>query len=234
MKKFSAALRTINWDFLSTFASTQESYDHFSETFLSLYNLYFPEYSKFINKNVHSIFPWMTKGLLVSRLKKIYLCKINLKKPSVSSSMEYKNYRNLYAKILKASKKLYYQNQLIKYQSDCKKTWEILRKAINNSKKSVNSIQSIIVNGTSIHDPATMADQFNNFFVNIATKIVEEIHPVTDKLTDPPPLTVPVSSFKFLDEPLTLSEIQSSIDQLKNKATVDSDGISSIFLKKIA
>ena len=234
MKKFSAALRTINWDFLSTFASTQESYDHFSETFLSLYNLYFPECSKFINKNVHSIFPWMTKGLLVSRLKKIYLCKINLKKPSVSSSMEYKNYRNLYAKILKASKKLYYQNQLIKYQSDCKKTWEILRKAINNSKKSVNSIQSIIVNGTSIHDPATMADQFNNFFVNIATKIVEEIHPVTDKLTDPPPLTVPVSSFKFLDEPLTLSEIQSSIDQLKNKATVDSDGISSIFLKKIA
>ena len=148
--------------------------------------------------------------------------------------MDYKNYRNLYAKILKASKKLYYQNQLIKYQSDCKKTWEILRKAINNSKKSVNSIQSIIVNGTSIHDPATMADQFNNFFVNIATKIVEEIHPVTDKLTDPPHLTVPVSSFKFLDEPLTLSEIQSSIDQLKNKATVDSDGISSIFLKKIA
>ena len=85
--------------------------------------------------------------------------------------MDYKNYRNLYAKILKASKKLYYQNQLIKYQSDCKKTWEILRKAINNSKKSVNSIQSIIVNGTSIHDPATMADQFNNFLSILPRKL---------------------------------------------------------------
>ena len=96
---------------------------------------------KKINKNVHGFHPWMTKGLLISRCKKISLCKSSIKHPSANIISIYKNYRNLYAKIIRASKKLFYEQQLAKYQSDCKKTWQILRKAINNSNKSVNSIK---------------------------------------------------------------------------------------------
>ena len=134
----------------------------------------------------------------------------------------------MYAKILKASKKLYYDNQLVKYQSDCKKTWEILRKVINKSKRSDNSITSIISEGKTIYNPGLIADKFNEFFVNIATKIVEEIHPSTDAH----PTAESDFSFKFSEEPLTISEIQESIEQLKNKSTVDSDGLLSIFIKK--
>ena len=234
VQKFSAAIRAINWDYLNVFSSTQDSYDHFSETFFSIYNLYFPERSKYLNKNFHSIFPWMTKGLLVSRSKKILLCKLNLKKPSETTLSDYKTYRNMYAKILKASKKLYYDNQLVKYQSDCKKTWEILRKVINKSKRSDNSITSIISEGKTIYNPGLIADKFNEFFVNIATKIVEEIHPSTQNLSDAHPTAESDLSFKFSEEPLTISEVQESIEQLKNKSTVDSDGLSSIFIKRIA
>ena len=105
----------------------------------------------------------MTKGLLASRSKKILLCKLNLKKPSETTLSDYKTYRNMYAKILKASKKLYYDNQLVKYQSDCKKTWEILRKVINKSKRSDNSITSIISEGKTIYNPGLIANKFNDY-----------------------------------------------------------------------
>ena len=108
IQKFSAALRNIIWEFLKTFDNTQDAYDHFSETFFSLYNLYFPECSKFLNKNIHSIFFWMTKGLLVSRSRKILLHKLSLKNPSPNSIQLYKNFRNTYSRILKASKKIYF------------------------------------------------------------------------------------------------------------------------------
>ena len=77
-----------------------------------------------------------------------------------------------------------------------------------------------------------MAEKFNEFFVNIAQKIVEEIHPV-DQLTTSPPKIAPITSFNFSNNPLTLSEIYESIELLKNKKNSDTDGISSAFVKKI-
>ena len=171
IQKFSAALRNINWEFLNTFDNTQDAYDHFSETFFSLSNLYFPECSKFLNKNIHSIFPWMTKGLLVSRSRKILLHKLSFIGASPTSIQLYKNFRNTYSRILKASKKIYFQNQLIKHQSDCKKMWEILQKAVNNSNKSSNSIQTIIHNGVSIDDSYTMAKNSMNFLLILHRKL---------------------------------------------------------------
>ena len=109
----------------------------------------------------------------------------------------YKNYRNLYAKVIRASKKLYNEQQLSKYQSDCKKTWQILRKAINNSNKSENSIKNIIVDGLSIDNPAIMADNFNKFFSSIAEKIVEQIHPATFNLPDSPENIPNTDNFSF-------------------------------------
>ena len=103
----------------------------------------------------------------------------------------------MYAKIIRASKKLYYEQQPAKYQSDCKKTWQILCKAINNSNKSDNSIKHIIVDGLSIDNPAIMADNFNKFFSSIAEKIVEQIHPATFNLPDSPENIPNTDNFSF-------------------------------------
>ena len=233
-KRFSASLRSINWDILSSYDSTQDTYDCFSETFFTLYNLHFPLLSKKLNKNVHGFHPWMTKGLLISRCKKISLCKSSIKHPSADTISIYKNYRNLYAKIIRASKKLFYEQQLVKYQSDCKKTWQILRKAINNSNKSTNSIKNIIVNGLSIDNPAMMANNFNKFFASVAEKIVEQIHPANVSLPDSPVNVPGFENFSFSSEPLTLSEIHETIEQLKSKNSSDNDGLSVTFLKKIS
>ena len=159
------------------------------------------------------------------------VCKFSLKNPTDASITCYKKYRNLYAKTIIASKKLYFEQQLLKYQSDSKKTWEILRKAINNSNKSDNSIQSIIVDGNIVENPAILADKFNEFFTNSAEKIVQDIYPSN---IDVPIIPTVHDPFSFSSNPLTLTEIQETIEQLKSKNTHDSDGLSSNFVKSIS
>ncbi len=77
--QFANAINQINWDILSIYHDTQAAYDYFSETFLSLFNMYFPVLSKKANKNNIPMNPWMSKGLLISRRQKILLCSKSLK-----------------------------------------------------------------------------------------------------------------------------------------------------------
>ena len=83
--------------------------------------MYFPVLSKKANKNNIPMNPWMSKGLLISRRHKILLCSKSLKYPTTNNKNIYTNYRNLYSKIIKAAKKLYFQNKLSNNQLDAKK-----------------------------------------------------------------------------------------------------------------
>jgi hypothetical protein len=52
-----------------------------------------------------------------------------------------------------------------------------LRKIVNNSKKSENSIQNIVVNGIFYEDPSIIAEKFNEFFTGAAKNIIDKIPP---------------------------------------------------------
>ena len=221
---------------MSDINSTQHTYDYFSETFLTLFNLYFPILTKKPNKNNHPMNPWMSKGLLISRKQKIFLCTHSLRNPTRANKENYCNYRNIYTKMIKLAKKMYFQDKLAKHQSDVKKTWEIIRQAINNKHKKSNSIQSIIHNNVTFNDPLLIANEFNLFFTKVAHKILEDIKPTksqltTQKIKPSPNIQVP---FSFNDNPLTIQEISNAIDSLKPKNTLDFEGISSNFLRKIS
>jgi hypothetical protein len=129
---------------------------------------------------------------------------------------------------------LYFQNQLKKYQSNLKKTWQTLRKAMNLTTSKDNSINKILVNNEFISDPKNMADQFNLYFSNIANDVVSNINPILEN-TGPvlPNDDVHVNNFSFAAEPVTCNEIAEAAASLKDKATQDFRGLSSIFVKKI-
>ena len=95
INKFSANIRATNWNGLFNISNVQEAYDLFSDTFFTFYNLHFPLLKKKLNKNIHPINPWMTKGLLISRKRKIELCNLSLKDPNPLNILNFKNYRNL-------------------------------------------------------------------------------------------------------------------------------------------
>ena len=161
---FSESLRSISWNRISSINDVHDSYNEFSNIFHELYNLHFPLLQKNLNKNAQGFEPWILKGILISRLRKIALCKASVKNPSPQLINEFKTYRNLYNKVIKTSKKLYFQSELIKNQSNLKKTCLLLRKAVNNKSKKDNSIQNIIFKGSLVNNPLLMAEHFNVFY----------------------------------------------------------------------
>ena len=159
------------------------------------------------------------------------MCKESVKNPCPQLINEFKTFRNLYNKIIKTAKKLYFESELIKHQSNLKKTWLLLRKAINNKSKKDNSIQNIIINGSLISDPFSMAEHFNVFFSNVANDIVSKIHPVNTPLLNTEHIVD--SPHNFSNDPVTSGEILEAMDLINKKSTQDFNGISTIFLKKI-
>ena len=72
----------------------------------------------------------MSTGLLTSRRKKLELYKLYLSDKTALNFSNYKSYRNLFNKLIKASKKLHYENELQKNQKDPKAMWKILNESI--------------------------------------------------------------------------------------------------------
>jgi len=63
----------------------------------------------------------MTRGLLISRATKLKLHKTSLLDPSPPNILKCKTYRNLFNKILRASKKEYFESGLLKAKKNPKK-----------------------------------------------------------------------------------------------------------------
>jgi hypothetical protein len=104
---------------------------------------------------------------------------------------------------------------------------------MNISASKDNSIQKFFVNNEFVTDAKKMADHFNLYFSNIASDIVKNVNPVADESIPIIPNGPPNDSvFSFSTEPVTISEISEAALALKDKATQDFMGLSSIFVKK--
>jgi Reverse transcriptase (RNA-dependent DNA polymerase)/Endonuclease/Exonuclease/phosphatase family len=233
LMQFGDSLRSINWDFVSNSYNTQEAYNYFSDTFLNLYNIFFPVKVVKFNRNKHCIEPWMSRGLLTSRKEKIRLLKLSVKNPNVVNIDKFKLYRNLYNKLIKAAKKMYYEKQFIKHQSNLKKTWSLIHEAIKKTCSKSEVFNEITVNNSVINDPLTMANSFNDFFTSVASKIADDILP-TDRPPDLVELQPDSPLFKFGNEPVTSDEIIECFKTLQKKKTPDATGLSVQFVSKFA
>ncbi len=142
---FTAELNAANWSEVYKSQDAQLSYNKFSDTFLGLYNDYFPVKTCKFNIYIHTKNSWMTKGLLVSRKEKIRLSKCYFKKPTPYNHQLLKNYQKLYNSVIRAAKKLYFDQLFTKYQSNLKLTWQLINEIIQRKKTDKENISSILI-----------------------------------------------------------------------------------------
>ncbi len=232
VNNFKNDLSALSWNDVYSCEDVQESFNNFSSTFNTLYNLRFPSRQIKFNKNFHKIEKWMTKGLLISRLNKIKLCKIAIKHPTAQNIQKFKTYRNLYNTVLRACKKAFFENQLLKYQSNMKKTWELINLATRKNKMNKDEISCISVNGQTITDSTTIAENFNKFFVNIASDIEKTIPPASPNY--PMPTIDEPNAFFNMSDPIISQDIIDVIKQLKPKHSLDPSNLSMVMLKKVS
>ena len=206
---------------------TQTSYNIFSDIFLNFYNLYFPIVTIKLNRNTQKIEPWMSKGLLVSRLNKIKLSTLHSKDPTPENREKFKKYRNLYNSLIRISRKLFYDEEFQKHSSNLKKTWQLIQDVIRSGGVNKDPISEIFVSGISYTSPIDIATKLNEFFISAPTAIVNEL-PATDFPT--PKFNTPLN-FNLTDSPVTQSEIIEATSQLQNKTSEDLFGVSMSFIK---
>jgi Reverse transcriptase (RNA-dependent DNA polymerase)/Endonuclease/Exonuclease/phosphatase family len=234
LEAFGTALRGTSWDHVLECEDSQTSYNRFHDTFFNLYDFFFPVKIVKFNRNKHKIEQWITNGLLISRKNKIKLYKTSINRPSAENISRFKNYRNVYNTTIRAAKKLYFEKTFKKFQSNLKKSWEILFNAVNKKRHSKERIDQIFSDGVLITDPKLMADKFNIFFTSVASQIAETIIP-TDRPPDVGVVPVPDDSlFSFSRDPVTLTDVSDAIRSLEPKKTLDCNNLSVWFISNFA
>jgi hypothetical protein len=231
LSNFRNDLSVLSWNSVLACNNVDEAYNLFWNDFKTLFDLHFPLKLQKFNKNLHSKNKFITQGILVSRKRKIELLKNHVKTRSPVTKELYTNYRNMYNRVIRASKKLYYRDHIRNNRKDPKKLWGLL-KEVSTGEPQCNKIEKIAENGIHITEPIEIANKFNDFFSSVGNTISESVQPVDKSACD------------FLEErpevpDLDLSgtsqaEIVEIIRSFISKNSSDLDGLSTKLLKFVA
>ncbi len=99
-------------------------------------------------------------------------------------------------------------------------------------KKNKDDVSCISIDGRSVTDSASIANKFNNFFVNIASEIEKTIPPADQPLQLPPSPEPAV--FLNMSNPIISQDILDVISQLKPKHSLDPSNLSMVMFKKVS
>ena len=147
------------------------------------------------------------------------------------SEEKYKKYKNKLTAILRRCEKQYFTELLEINKGNMKETWKILNGLIN--KKSKGKQISTEFNGdeSKITGDKTIANGFNNFFVNIGPSLAKRIPKCKDSLFMQF-LPDKIEDTMFL-QPVTEEEIMQQVKNAKNKKSKDHDQFDMCPVKKI-
>ena len=174
----------------------------------------------------------MTKSVLKSVRTKNKLYKAYLLNNSKKNQNLYKKYKNKLNHVIKASKKMYYEEQLIKYKHDTKMIWKTQNNILNKKTKKTNLPKQFADNTSSstIDDPIKIANKFNDYFVNIGPNLAKKIN--NTNITFDKYLTNSIPNSLFLD-PVTEYEVRSEIEKLNTTKSPGYDGLSAKIIKLV-
>jgi len=219
IETFKNNLQNINWNVLKDFQDVDDSYNYFLENFNDLYNLFFPIKTIKPNKNIHPTEPWFSNGLLKSRSEKQRLDKLAASAPSAENISRYKAYRNVYNKVVRAAKKLYFEKKLKSCQSNAKATWQTIKNISKiKSKKNNNLITPVLnIGNIQLTDSKQIAQAFNEFFAaapHLISQKINKVSPFTD-FDGAAPANGPV--FDLFNKPVSHDEIFNALSLLEPK-----------------
>jgi len=231
--RFKSNIAGINWETLNEFEDVDSMYNYFLENFLVLHDLHFPLQTQKYNKNLYPREPWFTRALLVSRCEKKWLDKMAASSRTPENLLKYKTYRNVYNRLLRAAKKLYFEDRLAKCQSNAKTTWQTIKQAINmKPKKNHESIVNINFGDRKITDGKTIAQVFNEYFATAPHLITQDIHKVCQAVINDDTDNNDLPTFDLYNKPVSHDEVFAAFKGLEPKKTPDYNDISMFLLKE--
>ena len=229
IQNFKQNLLTSNFNDTLNTDCPNEAYNKLLETIQIPFNMAFPLKTKTIKKKYIKHQPWMTAGLLQSTIQKSKLLKLKLNKPTEENLNNYKKYNREYNKLKRLVKSTYYTEKIEEHKHDMKKTWTILKEAINKHQNNSSLPNMFNLNNELTTDTNQIAHAFNEFFSNIGQKVSQDV-PKTNKTFTEYLRKHPNNIFL---NPVTKYDIIKITNTLKPKTSSGYDELSTKLLKHI-
>lgn len=129
--------------------------------------------------------PWLNQEILDAIQAGEQAAQRFKKSQDQADADHFKKHRNEVQRIIKTAKKEYYMNLIKENKNDSKKLWKTLKDMgcggkANNGKPSIG----LEINGIIEFDKVKVANEFNNFFASVASKLVDALPPKTGEYGD--------------------------------------------------
>ena len=168
-------LTSTNWNVLQT-KDVDQCTEYLTKKIHEALDLFAPEKTLTLSSKNILRQDWMTLGFLKSTKTKYQLYRHALGKPKHSTEyIKFTKYRNKYNTLLRKCKIQYYNEILIKYKNDSRKTWSVLNQIIknNNNKNVMSDIFNI---GNKKEDnPDVISNEFCKYFSEVGNKFASKI-----------------------------------------------------------
>ncbi|XP_065667836.1 uncharacterized protein LOC136088102 [Hydra vulgaris] len=219
---FQNELGNIDWSPLESLNDANSMFNNFHHNFSNLYEKHFPETEVKIKvKTLNS--PWFSKGLKKASKRKHRLYNRYLKNKCVKTKAEYKNYRTLFEKVKRTAKSNYHKKQLEKCQLSSRKTLQVLNEIIGKPKINESFPKILHIKNKTIDNENNIANELNNFFVNIGPKLAAKIPNVNKSFKE----YLQCNKNQFKNENVTFKEYETAFKSLKRNKSSGIDGIHS-------
>ena len=189
------------------------------------------------HRHKHKLNPWMTFGILNSiKLRdKLYkqLHKLNPDTPEFSAAeTNLKTFNRILSKSIRQTKHSYYDNLLTKHKNDTKKMWETIHNVMNLSKNKCDFPEFFRINNNHISCKKAIAENFNNFFVNIGPVLASKLEKVNHNEFQKYLINPTQHQFEFKN--INENDIAQVFRELKSKSSSDIEGLSMKIVKLVS
>jgi len=228
INNFNNILNDIDYTDVLALNCPNAAYNKFIEHYLYAFELAFPIKQSKLCKKYLKHTPWITKGLVKSSLTKSKLLKKKIRQPTPHHINTYKAFYSIYNNLLRKSKAMYYNEQFTQAKNNVKRTWSLLKSAMNKTKFKTELPDHFNQNNTEIKTKEEIATKFNTFFANIGIEITDKVAPSQTHFTRY--LNKPNDKSLYLD-PILPHNIIEITAKIKSKQSFDHNNISTKLLK---
>jgi hypothetical protein len=187
-----------------------------------------------INNSTRRLKPWMTDYISSQIKKRNYLHKkVKNKPPSDKFRLYYNSFRNKLREKIKSEKSQYYKNKLERNLGNHKATWNVIREITGQNHRVQKFCLNI--NGSLVTDSGLVANEFNEFFLSVADKIIQDdsLPPGFNNFDYKNSFVNCQEKSSLLLGPVMFEDVVRAVKSLKNGKSPGIDGLSSSLVKRI-
>ena len=209
--KFKDKLKNTDWSSVYIESDAQKAYSAFHKLYSNIYYKCFPLKRKKLGYSNRK--PWLTEAMKVSIKEKNNLYMQFRKVPSNENKTKYKEYRKCLLRLLSIEERNHYNDLMVKYKNNMKKSWKSIKEIINKKKVEKAPI-SFMIDKKSCDDKKVISESFNRYFLNIGPTLAKDI-PHSDQN---PNMYVKNNKNSMHVKDVTQEEIQSIVKNLKDSS----------------